>query len=52
MQTLVVALLLYLAFGAVTCATPRDGEWTPLAQWQSFRATFGAVLLWPIALWR
>jgi len=52
METLLLTLVCYLGFGALTCATPRPGEWTPAAQWQSFRASFRDVLTWPVALWR
>ena len=57
MSLLVTAFLCYLGLGALVCAGPRglspdEGEFTPLGQWRSFRASFGAVLTWPYALWR
>ncbi len=52
METLATALVFYIGLGALTCATPRNGEWTPRGQWNSFRDTFRDVLVWPAALWR
>jgi hypothetical protein len=52
MTTLITALLCYIGFGALTCASPRNGEWTPREQWDLFRETLRDVLIWPVALWR
>jgi hypothetical protein len=52
MEVFAILLICYVGFGAAACATPHDGDWTPLAQWTLFRATFRDVLVWPLALWR
>jgi hypothetical protein len=56
MEIIVTALLCYVGFGALVCATPRTGPFldgfTPEAQFQQFLETLADVLIWPAALWR
>jgi hypothetical protein len=54
-QTLSLAILLYIAAGAACFAHPSSradlSDFTPLGQVKIFFDTLPAVLSWPIALW-
>jgi hypothetical protein len=54
-QTLSLAILLYVAAGAACFAHPSSradlADFTPLGQVKIFFDTLPAVLSWPIALW-
>ncbi len=55
MQTLSLAILAYLAAGAVCFAHPTSraslADFTPHGQIRIFLDTLPAVLSWPLALW-